>query len=482
MNRGLPSLWISIVPLVVLVALISFVVVQFGDDALAGASQLALILASAVSVGIGMVFSGVTFAEFEDAVAEKISSVSQPIIILLLIGAISGVWMISGIVPTMIYYGLQILNPQWFLLTACVICAAVSVVTGSSWTTVATIGVALMGIGHTLDYSDGWVAGAVISGAYFGDKVSPLSDTTVLASATVGTPLFTHIHYMMYTTIPTFCLTMLIFMVAGLVHDTGSAETVSEICNNLDRTFTISPWLLTVPLMIGLLIARRLPSMLILFLAVVFAGIAALIAQRGILYQIAGYGGISSLFRGLMISIYDATSVETGEKTLNALISTRGMSGMMSTVWLIICAMVFGGAMTATHMLESIMDAIKRMAHNRVTMVGSTAMTGVFLNLTTSDQYLSIMLTSSLYKDTYQRYGYEPRLLSRTCEDSATVTSVLIPWTTCGMTQSSILGISTLGYAPYCFFNIISPIMTVIIAATGWKIFRTKESVIHTTC
>lgn len=182
-----------------------------------------------------------------------------------------------------------------------------------------------------------------------------------------------------------------------------------------------------------------------------------------------------------MISIYDATSVETGEKTLNALISTRGMSGMMSTVWLIICAMVFGGAMTATHMLESIMDAIKRMAHNRVTMVGSTAMTGVFLNLTTSDQYLSIMLTSSLYKDTYQRYGYEPRLLSRTCEDSATVTSVLIPWTTCGMTQSSILGISTLGYAPYCFFNIISPIMTVIIAATGWKIFRTKESVLHTT-
>ena len=469
MNRGLPSLWISIVPLVVLVALISFVVVQFGDEALAGASQLALILASAFCVGIGMMFCGVTFADFEDAVTEKISSVSQPIIILLLIGAISGVWMVSGIVPTMIYYGLQILNPQWFLLTACAICAAVSVVTGSSWTTVATIGVALMGIGHTLGYSDGWVAGAVISGAYFGDKVSPLSDTTVMASATVGTPLFTHIHYMMYTTVPTFCITMLVFMVAGFMHDTGNAETVIEICDVLDRTFTISPWLLTVPVLIGLLIARRLPSMLILFLAVIFAGIAALIAQRDILYHIAGDDGIASLFRGLMVSIYDSTSVETGEKALNALVATRGMSGMMGTVWLIICAMVFGGAMTATRMLESIMNAIKRMAHNRVTMVGSTAMTGIFLN-----QYLSIMLTSSLYKDTYQRYGYEPRLLSRTCEDSATVTSVLIPWTTCGMTQSSILGISTLAYAPYCFFNIISPVMTVVIAATGWKIFRKK--------
>ena len=279
---------------------------------------------------------------------------------------------------------------------------------------------------------------------------------------------------MMYTTVPTFCITMLIFMVAGFMHDTGNTETVTEICDILDKTFTISPWLLIVPLLIGLLIARRLPSMLILFLAVIFAGIAALIAQRDILYLIAGDGGIASLFRGLMISIYDSTSVETGEKTLNALVATRGMSGMMGTVWLIICAMVFGGAMTATRMLESIMNAIKRMAHNRVTMVGSTAMTGIFLNLTTSDQYLSIMLTSSLYKDTYQRYGYEPRLLSRTCEDSATVTSVLIPWTTCGMTQSTVLGISTLAYAPYCFFNIISPITTVVIAATGWKIFRKK--------
>lgn len=473
-KEGLPPLWLSCVPLALLVALIAFVVSVFGDDSLSGASQVALILASAFCVGIGMLTGYVTFDDFEKAVTEKITDVSQSIIILLLIGAIGGVWMVSGVVPTMIYYGLQILHPQWFLISTCLICAIVSVMTGSSWTTIATIGVALMGIGDALGFSQGLVAGAIISGAYFGDKISPLSDTTVMASSTVGTPLFEHIRYMMYTTVPTFIITTAIFLVVGLMHDgagTGGADHVRQV---LASTFVITPWLFVVPVLTGVMIMRKLPSMLILFMAVILACVAAMLVQRGQLYQIAGCGGLEGLFRGVMMALYDSTSVDTGVDELNALVATRGMGGMLSTIWLIICAMVFGGAMTATRMLESIMTAILRLAYNCVTLVGSTALTGIFLNITTSDQYLSIILTASMYKDSYERHGYEPRLLSRTCEDSATVTSVLVPWNTCGMTQSSVLGVSTLMYAPFCFFCYLSPIMTVLQAAFGFKINRNK--------
>lgn len=464
------------VPLVLLVALIGFVVYVFGNDSLSGASQVALIFASAFCVGTGLIGGYLTFDDFEKAVSNNISSVSQSIIILLLIGAIGGVWMVSGVVPTMIYYGLQIINPHWFLLSACVICAFVSVMTGSSWTTVATIGVALMSIGHALGFQDGWVAGAIISGAYFGDKVSPLSDTTVMASSTVGTPLFQHIHYLMYTTVPTFIITIIIFTVVGLMHPIVGQSGVELTRQTLSQTFNLSPWLLLVPVLTGIMIARKLPSILILFLAVVLACVAALIFQRPLIYEIAGHGGIDGLFRGVFVSIYDVTGIETGDESLNSLVATRGMSGMMGTIWLIICAMVFGGAMTATHMLESIMFSIRRLAHNRTTMVGSTVFTGVFLNLTASDQYLSIILTSSMYKDLYRQHGYESRLLSRTCEDSATVTSVLVPWNSCGMTQSSVLGVSTLVYLPYCFFNLLSPLMSLFVAALGWKIIRNKPA------
>lgn len=474
--KKLPPLWMSMVPLVILVALIAFVVSVFGDESLSGASQVALIFASAFCVAMGMIGGYLTFDDFEKAVSNNITSVSNAIIILLLIGAIGGVWMVSGVVPTMIYYGLQIISPQWFLVSACLICAFVSVMTGSSWTTIATIGVALMSIGHALGFSDGWVAGAIISGAYFGDKVSPLSDTTVMASSTVGTPLFEHIHYLMYTTIPTFTITLIIFVFVGIMHQTMGHGGVETVRCALSQTFNLSPWLLLVPLITGIMIAKKLPSIFILFLAVVLACIAAVIAQRHVIYEVAGHDGIDGLFRGVFMSIYDVTGIQTGDEALNTLVATRGMSGMLSTIWLIICAMVFGGAMTASHMLESIMFSIRRLAHNRTTMVGSTAFTGVFLNLTASDQYLSIILTSSMYKDLYQKHGYESRLLSRTCEDSATVTSVLVPWNSCGMTQSSILGVSTLVYLPYCFFNLLSPLMSLFVAALGWKIIRNKPT------
>lgn len=475
MNKSLPSLYLSLVPLVFLVALVAFVVSVFGSDALGGASQVALILASALCVGLGMAFGGLTFQQFEEAATEKITSVSSAIIILLLIGALGGVWMVSGVVPTMIYYGLQVLNPQIFLVTACIVCAAVSVMTGSSWTTVATIGIAMMGIGEALGFSSGLVAGAIISGAYFGDKISPLSDTTVMASQTVGTPLFDHIRYMMFTTVPTFVITLVIFLVIGFMIDTQGTGNADQVCQVLFTTFHISPWLLLVPVLTGIMIARRLPSIIILFIAVVMACVAAMVAQRHLLYEVAQLSGIEGLFKGVMMSMYDSTGINTGVVELNSLVATRGMSGMMGTIWLIICAMIFGGAMTATRMLETIVKSIRKLAQTTLSMVGCTALTGIFLNLTTSDQYLSIILTSSMYKDIYRKHGYEPRLLSRTCEDSATVTSVLIPWNTCGMTQSSVLGVSALAYAPYCFFNWISPLMTMLVAWIGWKIFKTDQ-------
>ena len=453
-------------PLGVLVALISIVVSIFGDETLSGASQISLIVATAICVSIGLLRKITTWGEFEKALSDKIGGVSGGIIILLLIGALGGSWMVGGIVPTLIYYGMQIMSPQWFLVSACVICALVSVITGSSWTTIATIGIALMGIGQALGFHEGWAAGAIISGAYFGDKISPLSDTTVLASSTVGTPLFTHIRYMLYTTVPTFLITLTIFTAVGLGYAPVSSEHVMMVQNTLQQTFYISSWLLVVPLLTGLLIAMRLPSMVVLFLATLMGTLTAVFAQGALLDEIAGADleGFSQRLRGALIVVYGNTNLDTGVPELNDLVATRGMAGMLDTIWLIICAMLFGAAMTATRMLESIMQALLRLVRGTVSLVASTAFSGIFLNVVSADQYLSIILTATMFGDTYRKRGYESRLLSRTCEDSATVTSVLIPWNTCGMTQSHVLGVSTLVYAPYCFFCYLSPIMTILAA------------------
>ena len=472
-----PPLWVACVPLVLLVALISCVVGIFGDDALSGASQIALIIATAVCVGIGLATQLITWNEFEEAISDKIGTIGQAIFILLLIGALGGAWMVSGVVPTLICYGMNIMHPQWFLLSACVICAIVSVMTGSSWTTVATIGIALMGIGQALGYNEGWIAGAVLSGAYFGDKISPLSDTTVLASSTVGTPLFDHIRYMMYTTVPTLTITLLIFMVKGLMHDSVDVQQMTQVQEALSQTFHISPWLLLVPILTFLMILRKKPAMAVLFIATLMGVCVAVAVQGDLLDRIAGeeIQGIARRFKGAMILVYGSTEVDTGVPELNDLVATRGMNGMLGTIWLILCATLFGAAMTATRMVDSIMKGILRMVRGTTSLVASTAFTGVFLNVVSADQYLSIILTSNIFQPVYKGNGYENRLLSRTCEDSATVTSVLIPWNTCGMTQSSVLGVSTLMYAPYCFFCYLSPLMTILMAFLGYKIVRNPK-------
>ncbi|MBQ1588513.1 MAG: sodium:proton antiporter, partial [Prevotella sp.] len=406
-----------------------------------------------------------------------VANCTPSIIILLLIGAISGTWMVSGIVPTMIYYGMQILHPQWFLVSSCVLCALISLLIGSSWTTVATIGVALMGIGKAHGFDDGWIAGSIISGAYFGDKLSPLSDTTVLASSVSGTPLFTHIRYMLFTTVPAFTLTLLIFLIAGLSMNVAAMGNVSDFADGLNRTFLISPWLLLVPVVVGYMIARRWPSLVVLFLATLLAAIVALIFQEDRLCEIANQGnepGFMVLYEGAIRACYDSTNIDTGNDVLNQLVKTRGMAGMMPTIWLIICAQVFAGALTATGLLKEIMGYILRMVRGTFSLVASTVLSGIFLNITTADQFLSIILTSSMFKESYQKHGLENRLLSRSCEDGCTVTSVLVPWNTCGLTQSTVLGVATIAYLPYCFFNLLSPISSMVVAAFGWKIKKTK--------
>ncbi len=460
------SLVLSLLPLALLVALIALVVGIFGDETLGGASQIALLLATAFCVCIGIINRIITWQDFEQALAEKVSGVSGAIIILLLIGALGGAWMVGGVVPTIIYYGMELMSPQWFLLSACLVCALVSLLTGSSWTTIATIGIALMGIGRALGFSEAWIAGAVISGAYFGDKISPLSDTTVLASSTVGTPLFTHIRYMLYTTVPTFLISLTVFTAVGFGMSSSATSHIATVQQALSSTFFISPWLIVVPALTMLLIVLRLPSMVVLFMATLFGVAAAVCCQLELLDEIAGHGleGIAQRIRGALIVVYGSTALDTGVPDLNDLVATRGMAGMLSTIWLILCAMAFGAAMTATRMLNSIMRAVFRLVRGTISLVATTAFSGIFLNVVCADQYLSIILTATMFGETYRQRGFEPRLLSRTCEDSATVTSVLIPWNTCGMTQSSVLGVSTLVYAPYCIFCYLSPLMTIFVA------------------
>ena len=468
----------SFIPFLVLIVLITCCVAVFGNATLDGASQVTLLIASAVSVLIGHFSKRLKWENLEQEITDKIASCTPAIIILLLIGAIGGTWMVSGIVPTMIYYGMQIISPEVFLVSSSILCALVSLMIGSSWTTVATIGLALMGIGKAHGFDDGWIAGSIITGAYFGDKLSPLSDTTVLASSVSGTPLFTHIRYMLFTTVPTFCISITIFLIAGFTMDVSGHGNVVEFMEGLQQTFVISPWLLLVPVLTGVMIARRWPSMVVLFLAIFLAVIVALLAQPQLVHQISGEEGQGLLaqYKGMMQVCDASTDIETGNAVLNELVHTGGMSGMMPTIWLIICAQTFGGALTATGQLRDLMGLILRFAKGTASLVASTVGTAIFCNIATADQYLSIMLSSSMFKDTYRQKGYEARLLSRSCEDGATVTSVLIPWNTCGLTQSTVLGVATLTYLPYCFFNYLSPLMSIFIASIGWKIRRHVEA------
>lgn len=472
-KRHLPSPLISLLPLVVLVLMLVATIRAYGSDSLLGASQVTLLVVSAFCVLLGTTVLGVPWPDFERMITKNVASVTSAIIILLLIGALSGTWMVSGVVPSLIYYGVKIIHPDVFLASTCIISALVSVMTGSSWTTIATIGIALMGIGRAQGFDDGWIAGAIISGAYFGDKISPLSDTTVLASGAVGVPIFKHIRYMLITTIPSLVIALIIFTFAGFMQQSNSSAEIEQFTSALAGRFHISAWLLVVPVLTGVMIARKVPPIATLFLSTLLAVVFSLVFQSDALREIAG----GDLFKGAMQSVYGQTSLSTSNPMLTSLVATRGMAGMMGTIWLIICAMCFGGAMEAGGMVRGITQMFVRMIRGRVSLVASTVCSGLMLNLAVADQYICVLLTGNMFKKIYDRQQYERRLLSRTTEDSVTVTSVLVPWNTCGMTQSTVLGVPTLTYLPYCFFNLISPLMSICVAALGYKIWRTTNSI-----
>lgn len=460
-----PKVSDALIPLIFLIVLLVINIQVFGTDGLSGSSQIVLILSAFVAALVAIFRLGFTWEILQAGVIKSISSAMPSILILFLIGALAGTWMLSGIVPAMIYYGLQILSPEIFLVAACIVCAVVSVATGSSWTTVATVGVALLGIGRALGFEEGIIAGSIISGAYFGDKMSPLSDTTNLAPAMAGTDLFTHIRHMAKTTVPSILIALILFVIIGLNYKTtGSVEDVKDISAVILEKFNISAWLFIVPLVVLVMIIKKVPAVPALLIGALLGGLFALIFQPEMISIIAA-GGESFAYQGfkaVMMALYGRIEIITSNEIVNELLVTRGMSGMLGTIWLILSAMVFGGIMEESGMLRVLAEAMIRKVHSVGSLIATTASTCMFFNITTSDQYLAILVPGRMYADVYRKRGLKPENLSRTLEDSATVTSVLVPWNTCGATQASVLGVATFAYAPYCFFNIISPIMTIL--------------------
>ncbi len=475
-NREL-SIWEALIPIIALVGMLAYNVFVFGDDALSGSNQFILLLGAAVAALVG-IFNKTSFDTMMEEVAQNIKSTAGAILILLMVGALAGTWLISGIIPTMIYYGLQILNPSIFLAACVVICAIISVATGSSWTTSATVGIALIGIANALGISLGMTAGAILSGAYFGDKLSPLSDTTNLAPAMAGTDLFTHIQYMLYTTVPTVTITLIVFIIIGFNIETSGDADTSVILTAIDDAFTISPWLFLVPAIVIFMIVKKTSPLIALLIGTLLGGIAALIFQPEIVATLGGSETLSleSGYKGIMNAITVDTAIETTNENLNDLFAASGMAGMLGTIWLIICAMTFGGVMDAIGALARISKFMLHLFESTFGLFASTVATCIGLNATASDQYLAIVVPGKMYAKAYKDKGLAPENLSRTLEDSGTVTSVLVPYNTCGAYQSGVLGVSVADYFVYAIFNWLSPFMTLIFAAFRIKIRSLKEA------
>ncbi|MEZ4874601.1 MAG: Na+/H+ antiporter NhaC [Flavobacteriaceae bacterium] len=465
------NIWEALIPVFALIAMLAYNVYTFGGDALGGSNQFVLLMGGAVAAIVGF-FNKVKFEQMMEEVAENIKSTGGAILILLMVGALAGTWLISGIIPTMIYYGLQVLNPTIFLAACVIICAVISVATGSSWTTSATVGIALIGIADALNVPLGMTAGAILSGAYFGDKISPMSDTTNLAPAMAGTDLFTHIRYMLFTTTPTIVITLIIFIILGLNLDTSGNADTHEILQALKASIHVSPWLFVVPVLVIILIVKKTPPLIALLIGTLLGGIAALIFQPEIVTQIGGGKALdfTTGYKGIINAITVETSIPTDNEALQGLFTSGGMNKMLGTIWLILCAMVFGGIMDAIGALTTISKALLKLFHTTFGLFASTVASCLALNVTASDQYLAIVVPGKMYAKAFKDKGLAPENLSRTLEDSGTVTSVLVPWNTCGAYQSGVLGVDTLHYAGYAIFNWLSPFMTLLFAAFQIKI------------
>jgi len=465
-----PSVLISLIPVIILVVLLSFNVYVFGDNSSYGPNQLALLFSALVTAVIGVFYLKHDYREVESKAIGSISMAMQAMFILLVVGSLIGTWILSGVVPSMIFYGIKLINPSIFLPVCLVICCIVSLATGSSWSTVGTVGIALLGIGSALGIPEGMVAGAIVSGSYFGDKMSPLSDTTNLAPAMAGADLFDHIRHMVFTSGPAIILSFIIFAVLGFFYggDSIDSSNVDSILNAIDKNFYISPILFILPLIVFILVKFRVPALPSLLVGTILGGLFALIFQPELIKILSGETqGFIKTYQVILSTAFDGFKHDTGNEVLNKLFNRGGMSSMLNTVWLILMAMIFGGMLEVTGMLESIALSILKMVSGVTSLVASTIGTSIFLNITTSDQYISIVLTGKMFKDAYKKQNLAPKNLSRATEDGATVTSVLVPWNTCGAYFSSVMGVATLTYLPFAFFNLLSPIISIIVAASG---------------
>ena len=473
MKKSQISLTTALLPLFFLVVLLSYNVIVYGDDALNGSNQFILLIGGAIAALIGFK-KRISYDSMLEKIADNLKSVTGALLILLFVGALSGTWLISGIIPAMIYYGLQILHPSIFLPACIVICAIISISTGSSWTTSATVGIALIGIGSVLKIPLGMVAGAIISGAYFGDKLSPLSDTTNLAPAMAGGELFNHIKYMTYTTVPSILFTLIVFSILNLTQNYNVLPDTGDLLGAIREKFTINFWLFLVPITVIILIVKKTPPLVALLVGTLMGALFAIFFQPQILLDITGSKTLNSkiAYKAILDAISVSTQVNTSNAILNDLFISGGMKGMLDTIWLIICAMVFGGIMDAIGALKVISNALLSWAKNTFQLFASTVASCLAINLTASDQYLSIVIPGKMFSKAYEERNLAPENLSRTLEDSGTVTSVLIPWNTCGAYQSGVLGVSVLEYFFFAIFNWLSPVMTLIYAALSIRITK----------
>lgn len=471
-----PGFLVSSLPVVFLLAYLVTILVTEGADAISERSHLVLLAAGCMALVLAFFCRCLGRRGLNVGLRRSARQILPAVPMLVFIATVSTTWMLSGVVPVLIDYGLSFLNPTLFLVITCVVCSLISVLTGSSWSTIATIGIAFMGIGTVMGYNPAWIAGAIISGAYFGDKVSPLSDTTVVASSACGVDLFRHIRYLMLTAIPSMVLALIVFLIAGFFYSSGSEAESREITERLGAIFNLTPWVLVIPAVTVTLILLRVPTIITLAAGSLMGTIGVFVFQPGVVDMIAGAGGVSDFGGYLSLTLgflWHETTFTTGSELLDSLISTGGILGMISTIELVLCAMFFGTAMIGTGMLATITRTITRSLRRRFSIVAATVGSGLFLNACTADQYLSIIIGGNMYRDAYRRSGMEARLLSRTLEDSVSVTSVLIPWNSCGVTQSAVLGVNTLAYLPYCVFNYLSPLMSLLMAFTGFKIRQT---------
>ena len=470
-----PTLLQAFVPLIFLVVLLALAVYLFGEDASYGPNQVSLMLCAGVAAIIG-VRNGLDWADLQHVLVEGISLAIMPIFILLAVGGLIGTWILSGTVPTLIVYGLELLHPSFFYPATCLICAVVALAIGSSWTVAGTLGVALIGVAQGLDMSPAITAGAVISGAYFGDKISPLSDTTNIAPAAAGSELFAHIRHMTWTTVPSMAIALVLFTVIGLGSTvTGSGEVLGDLPQVLGEHFELG-WHLLIPMAVVFVLAMiGFPAYPSILVGALLGALFAVIFQPGIVVALADNAALSrpmALLAGAWSALSDGYRASTGNAAVDDLLTRGGMVSMLNTVWLIVCAMGFGSMMEATGLLERVIRSILKAAKSTGSLIAATIGTAATANVVAADQYMSIVLTGRLYKPEFERRGLEPVNLSRALEDGGTITSPLVPWNTCGAYMAATLGVATFDYLPFVFFNLVNPLLAIALGYAGFKVLR----------